>query len=74
MTFIRVASELNEPVIWKRISPRGAGSRERSSGGCARRRCNIVNNAGIPMRRSPEALSEEDLVFDQCSFFTDAEY
>ena len=67
---IRVASELkNEPVILEAdLSPRGAGSRhaeqvlEATQGEGVDI---IVNNAGIPMRRSPEALSEEDfdLVF-----------
>ena len=67
---IRVASELkNEPVILEAdLSPQGAGSRhaeqvlEATQGEGVDI---IVNNAGIPMRRSPEALSEEDfdLVF-----------
>ena len=67
---IRVASELkNEPVILEAdLSPRGAGSRhaEQVLEATQGEGVNIiVNNAGIPMRRSPEALSEEDfdLVF-----------
>ena len=64
---IRVASELkNEPVILEAdLSPRGAGSRhaEQVLEATQGEGVNIiVNNAGIPMRRSPEALSEEDEV------------